>query len=73
MKHTHKPQSDETLKAMRERNAKRVAIVKRVMGTAHILHPMNQVQRKDAQPQAHFIIVPVFDGQAFGQVIHRVH
>jgi hypothetical protein len=48
MLHTHKPQTEDTLAAMAARNAARVQIAKRVMGTKYACHPVNHIHRNDA-------------------------
>jgi hypothetical protein len=47
MLHTRKPQNEDTVAAMAARNAARVAITKRVMGTNYACHPVNHVHHKD--------------------------
>lgn len=48
MKHTRIQQTDDALASMAARNQARAEIVKRVMGTKYLCHPVNRVQRKDA-------------------------
>jgi hypothetical protein len=55
MRHTRKPLSDTALQAMQQRNAQRVAITKRVLGSHYILHPVNQVQRVDGRHRTYNI------------------
>lgn len=46
MLHTRKIMSDEAIKSMAERNAKRIAITKRSLCEKYAHHQVNQVQRK---------------------------
>jgi hypothetical protein len=46
MLHTHKPMTDEAIKAMQARTAARVAICQRVLGVKYICHPSQQIERR---------------------------
>jgi len=49
MLHTRKQMTEEAAAEMAARNARRVEIVKRALGDKYAHHPVNQVQRRDAQ------------------------
>lgn len=49
MTHTRKAQSISDAEAMAQRNARRLQIIKRVLGDKYAHHPANHVQRKPAQ------------------------
>lgn len=46
MLHTRKTMTEETVKSMAERNAKRVAIVKRSLGDKYAHHRAHHIHRK---------------------------
>lgn len=71
MLQTRKPMTDEAIQAMAKRNARRLVIVKRVMGESYAHHPAQHVKRLDYVPPFS-IQLRSYQAEVIKRIMHRV-